>query len=273
MCIRVWVPQVLIFKYIFILVDYKKRSISNATIVTRWDMSRKIVGIGKIEERNLKHQPHKIVFLSTSKYKKFHFFVVSLGYNILGSYHCIYCNRLGEDDFIILLYHVDDMLEVGPNKARIQEFACWSASRVSTSNSSKKVKYSNLLCLGKFASLKSCLLIPSCKPRGWSCLEYCTLRWVALCIMVYIRPDIDQIMRVISRCMENSSREYWSIVKRIFRYIKRNLGCCNIITKNKAWYQDLTTLLKNLQMREYEDKSSTSTRTYLGTYFHVIKGT
>jgi len=37
------------------------KSISNATIVVRKGMSRKIVSIGRMEERTLKHQPYKVM--------------------------------------------------------------------------------------------------------------------------------------------------------------------------------------------------------------------
>jgi len=52
-------------------------------------------------------------------YKRFHSFIISLGYNRLNSYHCTYYNRFEDNDFIILLLYVDDMLVVSPNKDRV----------------------------------------------------------------------------------------------------------------------------------------------------------
>ena len=54
-------------------------------------------------------------------YKRFDFFIVSLGYNRLNSDHCTYYNGFGNNYFIILLLYVDDMLVVGPNKDQVQE--------------------------------------------------------------------------------------------------------------------------------------------------------
>jgi len=44
------------------MIDLKVRSISNATIVARENMTRKIVDTGRMEERTLRHQPHKVVW-------------------------------------------------------------------------------------------------------------------------------------------------------------------------------------------------------------------
>jgi len=38
--------------------------------------------------------------------------------------------------------------------------------------------------------------------------------------MICTRPDIAQAVAVVSRCMANSSKEHWNVVKRIIRYIK-----------------------------------------------------
>ena len=54
-------------------------------------------------------------------YKRFDFFIMSLGYNILNSDHCAYYKRFKDNDFIILLLYVDDILVADPNKDRVQE--------------------------------------------------------------------------------------------------------------------------------------------------------
>ena len=52
-------------------------------------------------------------------YKRFDSFIMSLGYNRLSSDHCAYYKRFEDNDFIILLLHMDDMLVTCPNKDRI----------------------------------------------------------------------------------------------------------------------------------------------------------
>jgi len=43
-------------------------------------------------------------------------------------------------------------------------------------------------------------------------------------VNVCIRPNITQVVRVVSRFMENPGREYLTIIKRILRYFKGTLG-------------------------------------------------
>ena len=54
-------------------------------------------------------------------YKRFYFFIMSLGYNKLNLDHCAYYKRFKDNNFIILLFYVDDMLIAGPNKDRVQK--------------------------------------------------------------------------------------------------------------------------------------------------------
>ena len=46
--------------------------------------------------------------------------------------------------------------------------------------------------------------------------------------MICTRPNIAQVVRVVSRFMANLRRAHWNIVKRIFRYIKgtSNVALC-----------------------------------------------
>ncbi|KOM50330.1 hypothetical protein LR48_Vigan08g115700 [Vigna angularis] len=53
------------------MIYLKVRSISNATIVVRGGMSRKNVGTGRVEERTLRHQPHKVVWQIPQRMKIF----------------------------------------------------------------------------------------------------------------------------------------------------------------------------------------------------------
>ena len=52
-------------------------------------------------------------------YLKFESFIENQGYKKTSSYHCVFFQKLSDDDFIILLLYVDDMLIVGKNKSRI----------------------------------------------------------------------------------------------------------------------------------------------------------
>ncbi|KAE8668465.1 Flavonol synthase/flavanone 3-hydroxylase [Hibiscus syriacus] len=54
-------------------------------------------------------------------YKRFDSFIMCLGYNRLNAYPCAYFKRSGDNDFVILLFYVDDMLVARPNKDHIEE--------------------------------------------------------------------------------------------------------------------------------------------------------
>ena len=52
-------------------------------------------------------------------YKKFDSFMMSHGYNITTSDHCVFTIKFFHDDFIILLLYVDDMLIIGHDSSKI----------------------------------------------------------------------------------------------------------------------------------------------------------
>jgi hypothetical protein len=52
-------------------------------------------------------------------YKKFKPIMGEQGYRKTISYHCVFFQRFGDDDLIVLLLYVDDMLIVGKNADRI----------------------------------------------------------------------------------------------------------------------------------------------------------
>lgn len=54
-------------------------------------------------------------------YKKFESVIRKQGYRKTSSDHCVFFQRFGDDDFIILLLYVDDMLIVGKNVGRIAQ--------------------------------------------------------------------------------------------------------------------------------------------------------
>ncbi|KAE8731031.1 Chitinase-like protein 1 [Hibiscus syriacus] len=54
-------------------------------------------------------------------YNRFDSFIMCLGYNRLNADPCAYFKRSGDNDFVILLFYVDDILIVGPNKDHIEE--------------------------------------------------------------------------------------------------------------------------------------------------------
>ena len=53
-------------------------------------------------------------------YLKFYSFMHEHGYSRYHSYHCVYFNRLDDDNYIILCLYIDDMLEVGSNMDHIK---------------------------------------------------------------------------------------------------------------------------------------------------------
>ena len=54
-------------------------------------------------------------------YKKFDYFIMSLGYSRLNADLCAHFKRFDEIDFVILLLYVDGILVVNPNKYHIKE--------------------------------------------------------------------------------------------------------------------------------------------------------
>ncbi|GKF19505.1 putative RNA-directed DNA polymerase [Tanacetum coccineum] len=54
-------------------------------------------------------------------YKKFESVIGKQGFQKTFSDHCVFFQRFGDDDFIILLLYVDDMLIVGKNIRRIAQ--------------------------------------------------------------------------------------------------------------------------------------------------------
>lgn len=54
-------------------------------------------------------------------------------------------------------------------------------------------------------------------------------------VMVCIRPEITQEVRVVSKFMNNLGKAHWKDVKWIFRYLRGTSNCClncNLITSN-----------------------------------------
>ena len=54
-------------------------------------------------------------------YRKFESFMTMHGYKKTSSDHCVFVQKFGPDDFVVLLLYVDDMLIVGQNKGRISK--------------------------------------------------------------------------------------------------------------------------------------------------------
>ena len=54
-------------------------------------------------------------------YKKFEYVMGEQGYKKTSSYHCVFVQKISDNDFIILLLYVDDMLIVGKNTSNIHE--------------------------------------------------------------------------------------------------------------------------------------------------------
>ena len=51
----------------------------------------------------------------------FEYFMKEQGYRKTSSYHCVFIQKISDDDFIILLLYMDDMLIVGRNTFKIDE--------------------------------------------------------------------------------------------------------------------------------------------------------
>jgi len=57
-------------------------------------------------------------------------------------------------------------------------------------------------------------------------LEYSQLIGSLLYISKKTRPDISYVLGRLSRYTSNDSREYWTALKRVFRYLRDTIGYC-----------------------------------------------
>ena len=198
-------------------------------------------------------------------YKRFDSFIISLGYNRLGSDYCSYYKRFeGDTDFIILLLYVDDMLVSSPNKDRVQELKAQLARefdmkdlgpankilgmQIHRDRRNRKIWLSQKNYLKKILrrfNMQDCKPISTPLPINhklssgmspsseaermeMSRVPYASAVGSLMFAMICTRPDIAQAVGAVSRFMADPGKEHWSMVKRILRYIKvtSNVALC-----------------------------------------------
>ncbi|KAD2393643.1 hypothetical protein E3N88_40620 [Mikania micrantha] len=189
-------------------------------------------------------------------YKKFESVMGEQGYRKTTSDHCVFFQRFGDDDFIILLLYVDDMLIVGKNADRIlqlkkelsKSFSMKDLGpakqilgiRITRDRASKKLHMSQeqyierVLCRFNMANAKvvSSPLTPNFKltdkdypssekdVEEMDCVPYASAVGSLMYAMVCTRPDIAHAVGVVSRFLSNPGKKHWEPVKWILRYMR-----------------------------------------------------
>ena len=189
-------------------------------------------------------------------YKKFESVMGEQGYRKTTSDHCVFFQRFGDDDFIILLLYVDDMLIVGKNAGRIvqlkrqlsKSFAMKDLGptkqilgiRITQDRAAKKLHMSQeqyiekVLCRFNMdkAKVVSSPLTTNFKLSERDCpssekdveemdrVPYASAVGSLMYAMVCTRPDIAHAVGVVSRFLSNPGKKHWEAVKWIFRYLR-----------------------------------------------------
>ncbi|KAJ0865779.1 putative RNA-directed DNA polymerase [Helianthus annuus] len=189
-------------------------------------------------------------------YKKFESIMGKQGYRKTISDHCVFFQRFGDDDFIILLLYVDDMLIVGKNAERIvqlkkelsKSFSMKDLGpakqilgiRITRDRASKKLHMSQEQYIEKVlrrfnmdkAKSVSSPLTPNFKLTDKDCpsskeeiedmdkVPYASAVGSLMYAMVCTRPDIAHAVGVVSRFLSNPGKKHWEAVKWIFRYLR-----------------------------------------------------
>ncbi|KAJ0939366.1 putative RNA-directed DNA polymerase [Helianthus annuus] len=189
-------------------------------------------------------------------YKKFESLMGKQVDRKTASDHCVFFQRFGNDDFIILLLYVDDMLIVGKNADRIVElkkeliksFSMKDLGpakqilgiQITRDRASKKLHMSQEQYIEKVlrrfnmdkAKSVSSPLTPNFKLTDKDCpsskeeikdmdkVPYASAVGSLMYAMVCIRPDIAHAIGVDSRFLSNPGKKHWEAVKWILRYLR-----------------------------------------------------
>ena len=189
-------------------------------------------------------------------YKKSESVMGKQGYRKTASDHCVFFQRFGDDDFIILLLYVDDMLIMGKNAKRIiqlkkdlsKTFAMKDLGpakqilgiRITRDRASRKLHISQeqyiekVLCRFNMdkAKVVSSPLTTNFKLTDRDCpstkkeieemdgVPYASAVGSLMYAMVCTRPNIAHAVGVVSRFLSNPGKKHWEAVKWIFRYLR-----------------------------------------------------
>ncbi|GJR21154.1 putative RNA-directed DNA polymerase [Tanacetum coccineum] len=142
-------------------------------------------------------------------YKKFESVIGKQGFRKTFSDHCVFFQRFGDDDFIILLLYVDDMLIVGKNIGRIAQL---------------KQDLSKSFAMKDLGPAKQILGIRIFRDRGAKKLHISQEQYMRRCTQVQMDkakwPDLAHAVGVVSRFLSNPGKKHWEAVKWIFRYLR-----------------------------------------------------
>ncbi|GKB97559.1 putative RNA-directed DNA polymerase [Tanacetum coccineum] len=189
-------------------------------------------------------------------YKKFESVIGKQGYQKTSLDHCVFFQKFGDDDFIILLLYVDDMLIVGKNIGRIAQlkrdlsksFSMKDLGpakqiigiRIFRDRCAKKLHISQeqytekVLCRFNMdkAKVVSSPLTTNFKLADKDCpsskkniqkmdrVPYASAVGSLMYAMVCTRPDLAHAVGVVSRFLSNPGKKHWEAVKWIFRYLR-----------------------------------------------------
>ncbi|GJU25788.1 putative RNA-directed DNA polymerase [Tanacetum coccineum] len=189
-------------------------------------------------------------------YKKFESVIGKQGYRKTFSDHCVFFQKFGDDDFIILLLYIDDMLIVGKNIERIAQlkrdlsksFSMKDLGpakqiigiRIFRDRGAKKLHISQeqyiekVLCRFNMdkAKVVSSPLTTNFKLTDKDCpsskkniekmdrVPYASAVGSLMYAMVCTRLDLAHAVGVVSRFLSNLCKKHWEAVKWIFRYLR-----------------------------------------------------
>ncbi|RVW26208.1 Retrovirus-related Pol polyprotein from transposon TNT 1-94 [Vitis vinifera] len=145
-------------------------------------------------------------------YKKFESVMGKQGYKKTTSDHYVFVQKFSDDDFVILLFYVDDILIVGRNVSRIDKL------KKQFNMSKAKVVSSPLANHFKLSSRHN----PSIdkEKEDMRKVLYASIVGSLMYVMVCTRPDIAYAVGVVSRFLSNPGRLHWEAVKWIMRYLR-----------------------------------------------------
>ncbi|GKA54879.1 putative RNA-directed DNA polymerase [Tanacetum coccineum] len=189
-------------------------------------------------------------------YKKFESVIGKQGYRKTSSDHCVFFQKFGDDDFIILLLYVDDMLIVGKNIGRIAQlkrdlsksFSMKDLGptkqiigiRIFRDRGAKKLHISQeqfikkVLCRFNMdkAKVVSSPLTTNFKLTNKDCpssktniekmdrVPYASAVGSLMYAMVCTKKDLHRDPGGLSRFLSNPGKKHWEAVKWIFRYLR-----------------------------------------------------
>eukprot|EP00253_Pinus_taeda_P036539 PITA_36539 len=154
-------------------------------------------------------------------YHKFDTFIRGIGFTRSKADHCVYFKLIG-DHLIYLVLYVDDMLLVGNEKEIIQDLK----TQLSSKFDMKDIGATNYI-LGMEMKRDRCPKTQE-EEEDMSHVPYASVVGSLMYVMVCTRPNIGHVVGVLSRVMSKPRKEHWTIVKRVFRYLRgiSDYGLC-----------------------------------------------